>query len=98
MKACLRIVNRICKELRSGGVSEAELRQAISRTTASMILASERPSHRMFAIGESWLALGRYEPLDEVLTAFRQTTIDDVNKVLQTLGLEANVEVQVHPE
>jgi predicted Zn-dependent peptidase len=98
VRSCLKIMDREIDKLVSKSVVEAELRQAISRSTASAILASERPGFRMFAIGENWVSRGRYDSLDEVVQNYRNVSRDQIRAYLQEYRLETLVEVTVGPQ
>ena len=94
MEANVRLVDKIVERVHDEGVEAAELEQAINKATASLVLRSERPSNRMFTIGNSWLTRGRYEPLDEVLQRYRCVTCEDIQKVAETYSLTPRVEVE----
>ncbi|MCA9192589.1 MAG: insulinase family protein [Planctomycetales bacterium] len=92
-----RVIETALKE----GVTQKELDLARNKITASLILSDERPSNRMFALGQSWLNRRAYEPLDVVLSRYMAVTLDDLREVAdQTLsGSPTSVRVigQVEP-
>ncbi|MEO8270717.1 MAG: hypothetical protein ABI557_13420, partial [Aureliella sp.] len=45
--------------------------------------ADERPSNRLFALGQSWLNRKNYEPLDVVLGRYAAVTADDMMAVAE---------------
>ncbi|MEZ6087624.1 MAG: hypothetical protein R3C05_06285 [Pirellulaceae bacterium] len=59
-----------------------------------MILASERPSSRMFSIGNAWQARGVYETLDEQLNRYRRVSKDDLQRVLAAYPMHHQVQVR----
>lgn len=70
-------------------VSEHELELAKNKISSSLILSDERPSNRLFALGQSWLSRRNYEPLDVVLSRYADVTIDDIFRVAnETLSHE----------
>lgn len=82
------IIERVIQQLQTDGVDADELSQAINKTTAGLILQSERPSNRMFSVGNNWLTRGVYDPLDEQLQRYRRVTPDMIRDVLQKYSLQ----------
>jgi predicted Zn-dependent peptidase len=97
VKACLKTMDRVAKKVMRT-LTEAELREAQSRANSAAILGSERPSNRMFSLGEDWMSLGRYESLDEVLESYRRVSLAEVKSVIEQFGFEPHAEVQVMPQ
>jgi predicted Zn-dependent peptidase len=93
----LRLVDEAVARIQSEGVTEEELTQAINKTTAGLVLQSERPSSRMFSIGNNWITRGVYDPLDDLLARYRTVTPDKVRDVMNQYPLDPRVEVQTHP-
>ncbi|TVP96878.1 MAG: insulinase family protein [Planctomycetaceae bacterium] len=63
------------------GVTEEELRQATNKAIAGCIMSSERPSSRMFGVGNGWQLRGEYTDLDTVLDRYRAVTVDQIARV-----------------
>ncbi len=63
------------------GVTDKEIELARNKIASSLILSDERPSNRLFALGQSWLNRGCYEPLDVVLSRYAAVTRDDIQRV-----------------
>ena len=81
------IIARVIDQVLQDGVSERELELARNKISSSLILADERPSSRLFAVGQSWLSRRSYEPLDVILSRYAAVTGDDVLQAAQrTLG------------
>ncbi len=95
MSSNLNLVDKILARIQDEGVEPSELQQSINKATAGLVLRSERPSSRMFSIGNAWLTRGVHEPLDEVIERYRQVTCDDIRRVIETYSLTARTEVQV---
>ncbi|KAA5542210.1 insulinase family protein [Roseiconus nitratireducens] len=53
------------------GVTEEELQQTINKMTAGYIMQSERPSSRLFGLGNRYLMYGQYLSLDQTLEKIR---------------------------
>lgn len=60
------------------GVSEDELQRAKNKTLAACIMQSDRPSNRLFGVGNGWQMRGEYLELDAMLERYRQVTVDDI--------------------
>lgn len=60
------------------GVTEEELNRAKNKTLAACIMQSDRPSNRLFGVGNSWQMRGEYLELDAMLDRYRQVTVDDI--------------------
>ena len=81
------ILQGVIDELLQDGVTEKEIELARNKISSSLILSDERPANRMFALGQSWLARGAYEPLDVVLGRYAAVDADDLLRVARkTLG------------
>ncbi|MGN6547806.1 MAG: M16 family metallopeptidase, partial [Aureliella sp.] len=80
-------IRRVFQQVIDHGVSQRELDLARNKIVSSLILSDERPSNRLFALGQSWLTRRRYDPLDAVLARYAAVTPDDLREVaVQTLA------------
>ncbi|QDV68660.1 Protease 3 precursor [Rosistilla carotiformis] len=76
------------------GPAEDEIEQAKNRMCAGLILSSERPSNRMFSIGNAWQIRGVYETLDDQLKKYRSVDADDLQRVLAAYPMHYTTEVR----
>ncbi len=90
----LELIDRAASRLVKEGVAQEELSQAINKTTAALIMQSERPSNRLFTIGNHALLQQEYVPLDTLLERYRAVTPDDLQRLLETYDLQPLAEVQ----
>ncbi len=65
------------------GITRKEIDLARNKIASSLILSDERPSNRLFALGQSWMNRRNYEPLDVVLGRFAAVTADDILQVAE---------------
>lgn len=65
------------------GITAEELEQAKSKFASHLVLSSERPMRRLFAVGTKWLQQGEYRPVAEEVAAIRGVTTDEVAEVLR---------------
>ncbi len=88
-------INRVIQQLLQEGVTERELELACNKITSSLVLSDERPSSRLFAVGQSWLCRQHYEPLDVVLSRYESVTCDEILQSAQkTLG-QSNFQIRI---
>ncbi|OYP38418.1 M16 family metallopeptidase [Rhodopirellula sp. MGV] len=76
-----KFIQDIVTKLLEDGVGEAELRQAINKTTAGYIMQSERPSNRLFSIGSRTLMHDEYMSLDATLDRIKAVDENAISRV-----------------
>lgn len=79
------------------GITEEELHRAKNKITSQVVLQSERPSHRLMAVGSGWLQRQSYRSVREVIDAYQALTCDDVNAVLARYPLIPNTTFTIGP-
>ena len=84
------VVQRIVADVRRDGITAIELEAAVGQLVGQTILHFENPSARMSRLGSGEL-LGDRRTLDDIVTAYRAVTLDDVN----TLAREVLASVPV---
>ena len=81
------------------GVTRKELELAKNKIQAGLILSDERPSNRLFALGQSWLTRRAYEPLDVILERFASVSQQDILDVAhRTLNHKPTTVQIIDPE
>ena len=75
------ILQRVLTQILEEGVTEREIELARNKISSSLILSDERPGNRLFALGQSWMSRGSYEPLDVVLSRYAAVTRDDILQI-----------------
>ncbi|MFN6129258.1 MAG: M16 family metallopeptidase [Planctomycetota bacterium] len=91
-------VEHILRGARSEVITDKELQLAKNKVRAGMILASERPSNRLFSIGNGWLSRRKYETVREATANYERVTLDDVQEAFDKLANRVRVRVSVGPE
>jgi predicted Zn-dependent peptidase len=91
-----RIAN-VVAEVEASGVTEEELQQAQNKVCAHMILQAERPTSRLFSVGNGWLQRRQYRTVREAVDAYRAVTLDDIARVLKRYPLSRGTTVAVGP-
>jgi predicted Zn-dependent peptidase len=93
----LQIVRKIEMDAERTGVTEAELSQAKSKICSHVVLQSERPSSRLFAVGVNWLQRREYLTVREIVNAYQAVSRADVSAVLAKYPLSECTTVAVGP-
>ncbi|PQO46740.1 M16 family metallopeptidase [Blastopirellula marina] len=83
----LAILNDEVAKLEKNGVTLAELEQAKNKVCSHTVLRSERPSSRLFSVGNGWIQRGKYHTVAEAVASYKKVTLDDVHAVLQKYPL-----------
>lgn len=91
----IEIMERVLKQVVDDGVTQRELDLARNKIVSGLILSDERPSNRLFALGQSWLARRRYDPLDVVLSRYAAVTPDELRDLAAQTLLQTPTTVQV---
>jgi predicted Zn-dependent peptidase len=90
-----KVLNRVLEQACETGVLQKEIELARKKISSSLILSDEKPSNRLFALGQSWMARGAYEPLDVVLSRYAAVTAGDILQVARNTLAQPSVRVQV---
>ncbi len=73
-----KVIDKLVRQVMKHGVTEQELSQAKNKTIAGCIMQSDRPSNRLFGVGNGWQMRGEYVDLDTMLDRYRQVTVEDI--------------------
>ncbi|MEX2173900.1 MAG: pitrilysin family protein [Pirellulaceae bacterium] len=90
-------VRDLLAEVETGGITPAELLQAQNKICAHIVLQSERPTSRMFAVGNGWIQRQQYKTVREAVAAYREVTLDDIAAVLKKYPFSRPATVAVGP-
>ena len=75
-------------EVEANGVTEEELLQAQNKVCAHLVLQAERPTNRLFAVGNAWIQRRQYKTVREAVEAYRRVTLADIAAVLKKYPLD----------
>lgn len=87
----------VYRRAEADGVTQAELDQAKSKVRSRIVLSSERPRGRLFAVGSDWVYRRRYESIEDDLNAIAALTVDDINAILRDYPLTESATVTIGP-
>ena len=92
------IVQEILRQGQVVPITELELELAKNKICSGMILGSERPSNRLFSIGNAWTIRRTYETIQDASEHYRRVTLEEVQRAFEALVTRTNVTVSVGPE
>lgn len=87
----------IVGQVEAEGVTEVELAQAKNKVAAHIVLQSERPTNRLFAVGNAWIQRRQYKTVREAVETYRSITLDDIHRVLARYPLNRTAAVAIGP-
>ncbi len=93
----LQCVRDLQREAERQGLRDEELELAKSKVCAHVVLRSERPSNRLFAVGNNWIHRQTYQTVKETVDAYQAVTMDDVRRTLEQYPLTAGTTVSIGP-
>jgi predicted Zn-dependent peptidase len=88
---------KIYRAVEADGVTEAELEQAKSKVRSRIVLGSERPRGRLFAIGSDWVYRREYRAVESDLEAVAGLTVADLHAVVAKYPLSNPTTVTIGP-
>ena len=87
----------IVRQAEAEGVTEDELIQAKNKLCAHIVLQSERPTNRLFSVGNAWIQRRQYKTVREAVDSYKSVTLDDIHRVLKKYPLSRACTVAVGP-
>jgi len=91
-----RIFN-IYRHAETEGITAIELKQAQNKVRSRIVLGSERPRGRMFAVGSDWVYRREYHPIEKELSTVANITTADLSTVLARYPLSLAMTVSIGP-
>ena len=93
----LQRLKNLLDKVEAEGVSEEELNQAKNKVCAHVVLSSERPTNRMFHVGNGWIQRRQYRTVREAVEAYRAVALDDLQRVLKKYPFTRSATVSTGP-
>jgi predicted Zn-dependent peptidase len=90
-------MTRVYQQLQQDGITPEELELAKNKICSHLVRQSERPSNRMFSIGNGWLQRHSYQTVKERLLAYKSVQLEDVQRILEEFPLTRHTTVAVGP-
>jgi predicted Zn-dependent peptidase len=95
--ANLQRIHDVFRKVESEGITEKELLQAQNKICSHVVRQAERPSSRLFSVGNGWVQRREYRTVAQAAAAYRAVTVDEVNALLKKYPLTINTTVCVGP-
>jgi predicted Zn-dependent peptidase len=93
----LQIIFDTLRDAQADGITQEELVQAQNKICSHIVLQSERPTSRLFSLGDDWLQRRAYTPVREMIQHYQEVTRQDVGDVLAQYPLTTHSTVAVGP-
>lgn len=93
----LRRIVDVYRKAETAGITAAELEQAKNKVRSRIVLSSERPRGRLFALGMDWVYRHEYHSTEVELAAVAGITVDDLMAVLAKYPLSNATTVTIGP-
>jgi predicted Zn-dependent peptidase len=93
----LQSIMKVYKLAETKGLTEAELSQAKSKIRSRLVLSSERPRGRLFAVGSQWVYRREYKTVGDELDIIAAITLDEVHAVLEKYPLSRCATLTIGP-
>jgi len=94
---CLSIVRDIQNNIQSGSVTEEELELAKAKICSQLVRQAERPSSRLFSVGNAWLQRHSYSTTKEQLERYEAVSVNDIHTLLDRYPLTSPTTVCIGP-
>jgi predicted Zn-dependent peptidase len=93
----LKRISDVLQDVEDNGVTEEELQQAKNKICAHIVLQAERPTSRVFSVGNGWLQRRQYRTVREVVDSYRSVTLDHIETILKQHPLTIQTTVAIGP-
>ena len=93
----LSIVRNIHQKIQSEVVTQDELELAKAKICSQLVRQAERPSSRLFSVGNGWLQRHSYSTIQERLERYEAVSIDDIRSLLDRFPLTSPATVCIGP-
>ena len=90
-------IDDLFAEVSTDGVNADELLRAKSKICSQLVLHAERPSNRLFSVGNNWVQRRTYRTIRESVEAYQRVTLDDIMKLLDAYPVLPRTTVTVGP-
>jgi len=90
------VATEVVKLMRQG-ITQRELDQAKNKYCSHVVLSSERPASRLFAVGSGWTQRRGYRTVKETVDKYKEVTMDDIDALLKTYDLTKTSTTAIGP-
>lgn len=93
----LQVIMDTLRDVETDGITAGELLQAQNKICSQIVLQSERPTSRLFSLGDNWIQRHKYTPVRERIQQYQKVSCQDVQEVLTEYPLTTHSTVAVGP-
>ena len=93
----LQTVIDLYRQVQAENVTEAELKLAKSKLASRIVLGSEKPRNRLFAVGANWTYRREYRSVKDDLETVDRITLADLRRVLDRYPLTSGTTLAIGP-
>lgn len=97
MRANLEDMNQIFAEVQESGITREELDRAKNKLLSRLVMAGERSTGRLFAVGTEWTQTHTYAPIQDDLAIVREMTLERLAAVQKKYPLSDPLTMAVGP-
>jgi predicted Zn-dependent peptidase len=90
-------MNKVLADVQANGVTDEELDRAKAKLCAQIVLGAERPSNRLFSVGNNWIQRHVYRTVRETVELYRAVTLADLKRLLEAYPLTERTTVTIGP-
>ncbi len=90
-------LEEIMQDAKRSPIQDKEVALAKNKVCAGIVLGSERPSNRLFTVGNVWLNRNKYETVGEATRKYQDVTKDEIQAAFESLANRSNIDVVVLP-
>ncbi len=87
----------VFRRVEADGITPEELATAKSKVRSRIVLSSERPRGRLFAVGSDWVYRSEYLSIKDDLDAIAALSVEQVEAVLAKYPLTRNTTITIGP-
>ncbi len=93
----LQSILKVYRLAETEGLTDAELSQAKNKIRSRLVLSSERPRGRLFALGSEWVYRRQYKTIGEELDIIAGITLEQIHAVLKKYPLSRSATLTIGP-
>ncbi len=93
----LQLIRDAEQRVQDHGITSKELEIARNKICSHVVLQSERPINRLFSVGNHWIQRREYRTVRQIVDAYSEISLDNVQAVLQKYPLTECTTVGVGP-
>ncbi|MFO0819154.1 MAG: pitrilysin family protein [Pirellulales bacterium] len=90
-------LSEVLAHVQDEGVTADELERAKSKICSHIVLSAERPSNRLFSVGNNWVQRRAYRTVRETVDVYRSVTLEALHRLIAQYPLTQRTTVSIGP-